>query len=65
MTETHARIRWKHGEQVDESIVAIPDAFRFLEVFEQKCGGPIRDHARDRRFDAVMKERNLTAAKAA
>lgn len=71
MPETHARIRMKQPDgAVEESIVSFPlktgdEAFRFLEAFEAKCGGPIRDAKRDRRFESVMKERNATAAKAA
>ena len=70
MPETHARIRWKNEDTVDETIVALPlktgdEAFRFLEAFEAKCGGPINDPARDRRWLQVEAERKSTAAKAA
>lgn len=67
MPETHARIRWKHGDQVDESIVSFPlktgdEAFRFLDEFEKACGGPVKDAARDRRWLDIQRE---NAAKAA
>lgn len=69
MPETHARVRWKHDDQVDESIVTFPlvtgdEAFRFLEEFEKACGGPIKDAARDRRWVDIQREK-ATAAKAA
>lgn len=70
MTEAHARIRLKHGDQVDESIISFPlkagdEAFRFLDEFEKACGGPIKDPKRDRRFGQVMAERKSTAARKA
>jgi hypothetical protein len=70
MAKTHVRIKWKNGDTIDETIVSLPlktgdEAFRFLEAFEEKCGGPIKDSARDQRWLQVEAQRNSTAAKAA
>ena len=63
MAHTRARIRFTEPDgSVRQCVIEFPlktgdEAFRFLEEFERKCGGPIPQPKRDMRWDALMKAR--------